>query len=554
FLRSFICFMLSDRFYLSDFLILQVCEIELSFPKILKLDRENRIFQTKWEEEYLFTEFKGKPMCLVCLETLSALKDYNLSRHYSTLHKVKYEKYTGAARAAVVADLKSKVGKQQHFFTKATTSQESAITASYDVALELARAKKPLSDGEVVKRCAVKMAKAFGDNNIAKNFETVSLSRRTVTRRIFDIHGHVHVKMKQVMQDCQYFSLALDESTDVTDVSQLLVFARTIDNAFDVHRELLKLASLHDTTKGSDIFNRRYQCCWVNMVALKTLCAKTLNFGHVMDLVTKVTNIIRGGNRSLCHRRFITFLDEVDAEYGDLQLHTDIRWMSRIPVFLENSISSDTRAYCVKLKDTQFLCDMAFLTDISTHLNHLNTLLQGKDQTVCDLYSHMTAFQRKLGLFIDGFPSPHANLAHFPEQFNDRFQDFHEMQPRIALFTDPLSAVVSAQPSELQLELCELQADPFFQSKRNERGISFWRLLPEARFPRLRDFALSMASMFGSTYIYESSFSTMKHIKSKERNRLTDDTLFHLMRIGTTKINIDIQSMVSQQAKPQLSH
>lgn len=313
-----------------------------------------------------------------------------------------------------------------------------------------------------------------------------------------------------------------------------------------------------------------------------------------MELVTKVTNLIRGGNRSLSHRRFITFLDEVDAEYGDLQLHTDIRWMSRgkclerffalrseIPVFLENSVSVDTSAYCAQLKDTRFVCDMAFLTDISAHLNHLNTLLQGRDQTVCDLYSHMTAFQRKLGLFIDGFSSPRVNLAHFPacdeirkasprsekqiqkykadleklqEQFNDRFQDFHEMQPRIALFTDPLSAVVSAQPSELQLELCELQADPFFQAKRNERGISFWRLLPEARFPRLRDFALSMASMFGSTYICESSFSTMKHIKSKERNRLTDDTLFHLMRIGTTNIDIDIQSIVSQQAKPQLSH
>lgn len=313
-----------------------------------------------------------------------------------------------------------------------------------------------------------------------------------------------------------------------------------------------------------------------------------------MDLVTKVTNLIRGGNRSLCHRRFITFLDEVDAVYGDLQMHTEIRWMSRgkclerffalrseIPVFLENSVSGDTSAYCRKLKDTQFLCDMAFLTDITSHLNHLNTRLQGRDQTVCDLYAHMTAFHRKLDLFREGFSLRRANLVHFPaceemrkdnpgcekllqkyradieklqEQFNDRFQDFHVMQPRIALFTDPLSAAVSDQPSQLQLELCELQSDPFFQAKRNERGISFWRLLPEARFPLLRDFALSMASMFGSTYICESSFSTMKHIKSKERNRLTDETLFHLMRIGCTKIDIDIQAIVSQQAKPQQSH
>ena len=149
-----------------------------------KIDDENRVFQARWEEEYLFTEFKGKPMCLVCLETLSAMKDFNLSRHYNTLHVVKFKKYTAAARAAVVADLKTKVHKQQQLFTGATTTQESSLKASYAVTIELAKAKKPLSDGEIVKRCAVEMAKAFGDNSMVKNFETVSLSRRTVTRRV----------------------------------------------------------------------------------------------------------------------------------------------------------------------------------------------------------------------------------------------------------------------------------------------------------------------------------------------------------------------------------
>lgn len=107
-------------------------------------------------------------------------------------------------------------------FTRATTT-------SYDVALELANGKKPLSDRKIVKRCAVEMAKAFGDHNLVKNFETVSLSRRTVTRRIFDIHDHVEGKLKQFMHDCKYFSGALDESTDVMDVSQLLIFTRTIE-------------------------------------------------------------------------------------------------------------------------------------------------------------------------------------------------------------------------------------------------------------------------------------------------------------------------------------
>ena len=106
-------------------------------------------------------------MCLVCLETLSAMNEFNISRHYNTLHKVKYEKYTAAARAAVVVDLKTKVHKQQRLFTRAATTQESSLKASYAIAFEHAKAKRPL---------------------------------------------------------------ALDESTDVMDVSQLLIFTRTIDS------------------------------------------------------------------------------------------------------------------------------------------------------------------------------------------------------------------------------------------------------------------------------------------------------------------------------------
>ncbi|KAI4808688.1 hypothetical protein KUCAC02_000736 [Chaenocephalus aceratus] len=204
----------------------------------------------------------------------------------------------------------------------------------------------------------------------------------------------------------------------------------------------------------------------------------------------------------------------------------------KIPVFLENSLTADTSAYCDTLRDPHFLCDMAFLTDISGHLNCLNVRLQGKDQTVSDLFGHVNSFQKKLSLFRDNLASDPPNLTHFPacgelrndipelaecemtihryrealkmlqDQFNNRFQDFHDMRGTIQLFTDPISAVVNDQPPELQMELCELQGDLFFQMKRNERGVSFWRLLPETRFPLLRDFALKQASMFGSTYIY----------------------------------------------------
>lgn len=57
--------------------------------------------------------------------------------------------------------------------------------------------------------------------------------------------------MKQVMHDCKDISLDLYKSTHVMDVSQLLIFTRSVDNSFDVREELLKRVS----SKKTDIFN-----------------------------------------------------------------------------------------------------------------------------------------------------------------------------------------------------------------------------------------------------------------------------------------------------------
>jgi hypothetical protein len=57
------------------------------------------------------------------------------------------------------------------------------------------------------------------------------------------------------MMNWAYFSIALDESTDVSNVSQLLIFVRVISPQFEIYEELLELCSLHGSNKGIDIFN-----------------------------------------------------------------------------------------------------------------------------------------------------------------------------------------------------------------------------------------------------------------------------------------------------------
>lgn len=109
------------------------------------------------------------------------------------------------------------------------------------------------------------------------------------------------------------------------------------------------------------------------IVHQEALCGLSLKLKNVMEKVCKITNLIRGGNRSLTHRKFKTFLDKLQSEYGDLLLHSNIRWLSagkcleifykEIHHFLtEVGIDEDLTA---NLGDTNFLRSLAFLTDIT---------------------------------------------------------------------------------------------------------------------------------------------------------------------------------------------
>ena len=113
---------------------------------------------------------------------------------------------------------------------------------------------------------------------------------------------------------------------------------------------------------------------------------------------------------------------------------------------------------------------------------------------------------------------------------------------------------MDTQLSEFQLELCELQCDPFLLSRKNETQKRLWKLVSKDKFPKLKDFALKMHSMFGSTYVCESTFSTMKLVKSRNKNRMVSRTQDNCLRLSTTSIDIDIETIVSEMSQTHASH
>jgi len=597
-----------------------------------KIDIENRSYKESWESDYLIANNNGKLQCLVCMNIVSVPKEYNVRRHYTTMHEKKYATYTNESRRALVADLKKKLKQQTGMFSKILRSQTHSLHASYAVSLELVKAKKPFTDANLIKKCAVEMAKAFEDSKMAEKFESVQLSHQTIQRRVVAMGEQVENSMLSLVKKSSYFSLCLDESTDQSDVSQLLIFVRTTFEDFTSKEELFDICPLYGTTKGKDVYEALKKtvdriggfnkCSAIgtdgapSMTGKKTglvgllrengvtcptihciihqgaLCGKSVKQDQVFQTVIKIINIIRGGNRSLLHRQLRQFLVDTEAEYGDLLMYNHVRWLSagtcmerffairkEIPPFLNKYVSSDTTELEEKFQDPEFLRQLAFITDLTNHLNSLNLSLQGRNQTVSDLVGIINGFRNKLNVFKHALEK--NNLTHFPSclklaeepnseknidfsccssqiqqvinEFNTRFKDIESLKSSVLLYNNPLGASIEDQPPDLQLELCDLQADMFLIT-RQEKGPEFFKLLSKEKFPNLRDFGLKMTSMFGSTYICESAFSYMKYIKNPNRSNLTDSTLRHLMRLSTTELAVDISSLVDEADRPQSSH
>ena len=103
-----------------------------------------------------------------------------------------------------------------------------------------------------------------------------------------------------------------------------------------------------------------------------------------MTTVVKIGNKICGGNNAQKHRMFIAFLQELDTHYCDLLMFSEVRWLSRgkclqrffelrkeVIIFLAEEIK-DSSSLLEQIKTEAFNINLAFLTDITTHLNPLN--------------------------------------------------------------------------------------------------------------------------------------------------------------------------------------
>ena len=122
-----------------------------------------------------------------------------------------------------------------------------------------------------------------------------------------------------------------------------------------------------------------------------------------MQIIRTVNFITAEG---LNHCQFQEFLKSIDADYGNIIYFSEVRWLSQAQmskIFYDlwhviKCFMVSKNKFVPELDNENRLTDLAFLVDLTTHLNELNMCLQGENQFINTVFQTIPVFQMKLKL------------------------------------------------------------------------------------------------------------------------------------------------------------
>jgi hypothetical protein len=146
-----------------------------------------------------------------------------------------------------------------------------AVEASYKGSLRIAKVGKPHTIAEsFLLPTANDMAGSVLGEKVAKQLESIPLSNDTASRRISDMASNVKEWLIEKVKAIKYYFIQLDESTDVSNMTNLLTFIRFEDEE-SVKEELLFCETLLGRTTSNGIFKQLDQFMKVHGIEWKNV-------------------------------------------------------------------------------------------------------------------------------------------------------------------------------------------------------------------------------------------------------------------------------------------
>ncbi|XP_031330321.1 zinc finger BED domain-containing protein 5-like [Photinus pyralis] len=436
-----------------------------------KVPTKIRKLVRKYDPEYINIGFtvtdvnnEPRPQCVICFEILSnqSMKPSLLNRHLTTKHNALVNK----PKDFFIRKLSEMKGTK-NIMSSFTGSTEKSVEASFLVSLRIAKSGKAHTIGEeLVLPAAKDMVTCMLGEKSAKKLDMISLSNDTVRRRIETMALNVKNQLIDRVKRSEFFAIQLDESTDVTNYAQLMVYVRYI-HANTIKEDYLFCEALPTRTTADEIFKKLSEFFaengldWMNCVGFcsdgaramtgkfggvatkvksvadsctfmhcnihrQALAVKCMpeQFKHVLQETIKVVNFIK--SRALNSRLFSKLCSEMGSDHIQLLLHTEVRWLSRGKMLSRLfELRSEVQLFLMetdfelrdRLTDELWITTLAYLSDIFNRINDLNLSLQGKTTNRFSVNDKIKAFIKKFQMINNIISNNHLESFSTLENF-----------------------------------------------------------------------------------------------------------------------------------------
>ncbi|MEE6510581.1 hypothetical protein FKM82_030541 [Ascaphus truei] len=507
----------------------------------------------QYSEDYIqFGFIKGadeKPLCVICFSALSneSMKPSKLKRHL----ELKHPEYSNKPIDFFINK------KRELIVTKKTMSlnfsqgpqSENLAMASYEISHLIAETGYPHTIAEKLIVPAMKvLASRICDKKQEKQVNMLALSNNTVKRRIVEMADNIEETVVSHLKECRFFSLQVDESTDISDKANLMCFVR-YDFANTTREEFLFCKPLTTRTTAEEIFNlidnyinqngiewkkcvglssdgaramagartRLFprikavapDCVWVHCsIHREALAVKKmpLLLTATMQQCVRFINYIK--SRPLHSRIFSALCKEMGSEHEHLLLHCEVRWLSRGNVLkrlseMKEEVLMFLDQHPPTAKDVIFEFKDSFhdvnwvikLTELQKEYN----MSSMPDEISAAIKEHLLGLETSMKEY---FPPINSNKAWIRNPFTVNVESNTELQDSDIDFIIELSCDTALKDIFDRIPL-----------------VDFW-LSCRQEYPVLAEKAIQFLMPFVTTYKCEAGFSTLVFLKNKYRNRL----------------------------------